>query len=335
LPVSPLRAHRPDNRFCRGEFKLATQHFSLSAGSRTLSVKELARISDDEAADLIKQARWPDGPKCPKCSAGGAYTYASRAIWKCKACAHQFSVTSGTIFQAAKLSNHDLIMGIGLFAIGAKGISALRLSHYLDIQYKSALGFCRALRESIFRQQQSVVLNGEVEIDGAYFGGHLRHENSVRDGRRYRQPFTRYENRRVVVVLRQRGGGTLTFVGTKESDALPFISEHIAPGTKIYVDGAQAWGRLAILFATLKINHSNIFSVGDVSTNYAESYFSLLRRCCLGVHHHISGDDLHLYAAETAWRLDTNKRDSRERFYALLKLSFQEQRSAPALPQVA
>ena len=42
-------------------------------------------------------------PFCPRCGCVGVYTFKTRALFKCKACDHQFSVTSGTIFASRKL----------------------------------------------------------------------------------------------------------------------------------------------------------------------------------------------------------------------------------------
>ena len=61
---------------------------------------------EDEAAEAFKQIRWSatgGDPVCPRCGCLGVYVYKSRALFKCKACKHQFSVTSGTIFASRKL----------------------------------------------------------------------------------------------------------------------------------------------------------------------------------------------------------------------------------------
>jgi hypothetical protein len=74
------------------------QHFLLSAKARTLSLAAVARMSEEEGRDMFRKVRWAatDGePVCPKCGCVVCYEYASRPIFKCKACGHQFSVTSG------------------------------------------------------------------------------------------------------------------------------------------------------------------------------------------------------------------------------------------------
>jgi hypothetical protein len=71
-----------------------------------------------EAYAHLETIRWPQGPRCPHCGAGGAYflqpsagaarrtrTGAStaRRVWKCAACRRQFSVLTGTIWHRTRI----------------------------------------------------------------------------------------------------------------------------------------------------------------------------------------------------------------------------------------
>ncbi len=106
------------------------QHFLLSTAAGTLSLAKVARMSDDEARDAFRQIRWAatqGAPVCPSCGCLAVYSYKSRPVFKCKACEHQFSVTSGTIFASRKLPVRDYLLAIAIFVNGAKGHSALQL----------------------------------------------------------------------------------------------------------------------------------------------------------------------------------------------------------------
>lgn len=127
------------------------QHFLLSAKARTLSVTKVARMSHEEAAATFRAIRWAstDGePTCPRCGCVACYSYATRPIFKCKACGHQFSVTSGTIFANRKLPVRDYLLAIAIFVNAVKGISALQLGRDLDVQYKTAFVLAHKLRET-------------------------------------------------------------------------------------------------------------------------------------------------------------------------------------------
>ena len=56
-----------------------------------------------------------------------------------------------------------------------------------------------------------------------------------------------------------------------------------------------------------RINHKVAFSRDGACTNWAESYFSRLRRAEIGQHHHVSGRYLGAYAVEMAWREDRRR----------------------------
>lgn len=65
------------------------QHFLLSAKARTLSLKDITRMADDEAHERFVAIRFADNggaPFCPRCSCTAVYTYTTRRIWKCKEC---------------------------------------------------------------------------------------------------------------------------------------------------------------------------------------------------------------------------------------------------------
>ena len=284
------------------------QHFLLTAAARMLSLASIFRMSDDQAHETFTAIRFADNGGaafCPRCQCTAVYAYAVRRIWKCKACQYQFSVTSGTIFASRKLAIRDYLAATAIFVNAVKGISALQLGRDLDVQYKTAFVLAHKLREAIGKEQSEAQLSGVVEVDGAYFGGHVKQDNvkANRKDRRYEIP----AKRQSVVVARERGGKTLPFVVAKEVDAVALIRERIAMGSIVHADEAGGWDRLHAYYDVKRINHSVAFSKDGACTNQAESYFSRLRRAELGQHHHISGKYLLAYAVEMAWREDCRR----------------------------
>ena len=283
------------------------QHFLLTAAARTLSLKAIFRMSDDQAHDTFTAIRFADNGGaafCPRCQCTAVYTYAARRIWKCKACNHQFSVTSGTIFASRKLAIRDYLAATAIFVNAVKGISALQLGRDLDVQYKTAFVLAHKLREAISAEQMKAQLSGVVEVDGAYFGGHIKQENQKADRKDRRLASEQTGKRQSVVVARERQGKTLPFVVAKEADAVALIRERIALGSIVHADEAGGWDMLHAFYDVRRINHSVAFSLDGACTNQAESYFSRLRRAEMGQHHHISGKYLAAYAVEMAWRED-------------------------------
>ena len=288
-----------------------SQHFLLSAPARTLSLAKVMRLTDAEAFETFKQVRWPGGkPFCPRCGCVAVYEYKSRRLFKCKGCNAQFSVTTDTIFASRKLPLRDLLAAIAICVNGAKGVSALQLSRDLDCQYKTSYVLCHKIREAIAAEMKGRTLEGQVEVDGAHFGGHVKPENRIEDRQDRRLLENRSGKRRVVVVMRERNGKALPFVCFSESESVPTIRARVAKGSTVYADESRAWDVLHTGYETKRINHKTAYSTPEASTNWAESYFSRLRRAEIGTHHRIAGPYLGQYAAEMAWREDHRRLDN-------------------------
>lgn len=289
-----------------------TQHFLLSAASRTLKLKDIYKAGEEAAYRKFCELRWPetDGEAvCPRCGCCETYDISTRRKFKCKACSHQFSVTSGTIFASRKMDFTDLLAAICIIANAAKGVSAIQLSRDVGCQYKTAFVLAHKIREALADETENAKLSGTVEIDGAYFGGHVRpaNEEKNRVDRRLKRHQT--GKRRVVVALRQRSGRTLSFVRKSEAEGVEIARQRVAQGSEIHADEASHWDTLDAFFPVSRINHSEAYSANGICTNQVESYFSRLRRMVGGQHHHVSGKYLHQYAAHAAW-LEDHRRDS-------------------------
>jgi hypothetical protein len=76
------------------------------------------------------------------------------------------------------------------------------------------------------------------------------------------------------VIMRERNGRALPFVVRKEGDGIPFVREHVEPGTIVYADENREWDRLHASYDARRIYHSAEYSRDDISTNAAEWFFS-------------------------------------------------------------
>ncbi len=293
------------------------QHFLLSAAARTLSLAKVMRLSDDEAFDTFKSIRWAStegAPVCPRCGCLTVYELSDNRRFKCAACRHKFSVTSGTIFASRKLPIRDYLAAIAIFVNGAKGHSALQLSRDLDVQYRTAFVLSHKLREALGAAQHGQTLDGEVEIDGAYFGGYVKPANRKEDRIDRRLAEHQTGKRRVVVVMRERRGQSLPFVFRAEGDAVAKIGDVVASDATVYADEASHWDALHARYLTRRINHTEAYSTAEACTNQAESWFSRIRRAEIGIHHHLAGPYLSAYANEMAWREDNRRVSNGEQY---------------------
>src|SRR5712671_5613624 len=117
-------------------------------------------------------------------------------------------------------------MAIALFCNEVKGKSMLAFSRDLDVQFKTAFVLAHKLREAMASSTKALRVGGEgreAEIDGAYFGGHIRPENLAADRIDRRLTENQTGTRQVVVAMRERGGRTLAQVFRTEADAVAAI----------------------------------------------------------------------------------------------------------------
>ncbi|MGA8499025.1 MAG: IS1595 family transposase [Xanthobacteraceae bacterium] len=294
------------------------QHFLLSAAAKSLSLASIFTMKDADAETTFRRIRWADTngePVCPHC--GGVDAYDCRRLkgaprFRCRACVKDFTITSGTLFASHKLPLRAYLAAIAIFVNEVKGKSALALSRDLSVSYKCAFVLLHKLREAMAAELKGRMIGGEgkvAEVDSGYFGGYVKPANlkSHRVDRRF------YEHqsgkRKAVIVIRERNGNTLPAVFKSEKRALDFIRRRIAPGTIVNADESANWNELHSRFEMKRINHEEAYSLDGACTNWAEEFFSRMRRAEIGHHHHIAGAYLLRYAQEASWRED-NRRSS-------------------------
>ncbi len=306
------------------------QHFLLSRKAKSLSLAQVFRLSDAEAEVMFRQVRWTatDGQAvCPHC--GGLDPYECRRPngslrFRCRACAKDFTVTSGTLFASHKLPLRAYLAAIAIFCNEVKGKSMLAMSRDLGLSYKAAFVLCHKMREAMSEELKGRVIGGEgkeVAIDGAYFGGYVKPANMREDRKDRRLWRNQSGKRRCVIIVRERNGNSLPAVFRSEAQALSFIRSRVAKGTVINADESNAWNDLHARFEMKRINHEEAYSLNGACTNLAEGFFSRMRRAEIGHHHHVAGVYLLRYAQEAAWREDHRRVANGEQVQQVAKLA--------------
>jgi len=313
-----------------------SQHFLLTRAAKTLSLGAVFRMSDAEAEAAFRRVRWPETagkPVCPHC--GGLDAYDCRRPsgaprFRCRACGNDFSVTSGTLFASHKLPLRVYLAAIALFCNEVKGKSALAMSRELCTSYKAAFVLFHKLREAMGEEMRGRIVGGEgeeVEIDGGYFGGYVKPANFKENRRDRRLSENQSGARQCVVIVRERNGHSVPAVFKGESHALDFIKARIAKGSIVHADEAKSWDALHGRFEMRRINHEEAYSADGACTNFAESYFSRLRRAEIGHHHHVAGAYLLRYAQESSWREDHRRMSNGEQVSRIAALAMAKKAS--------
>jgi transposase-like protein len=273
-------------------------------------------MSDAEAEAMFCKVRWSDNegqPVCPHC--GGLDAYDCRRAngaprFRCRACKKDFSITAGTLFASHKLPLRTYLAAIAIFMNEVKGKSMLALSRDLGTSYKTAFVLAHKLREAMAAELKGRTIGGDgkvAEVDAGWFGGYVRPANrrEHRADRRFAE--NKSGKRRAVIIIRERNGNSLPAVFRSEGAALSFIKSRVAKGTVVHADEAGAWNQLHSSFEMKRINHEEAYSLDGACTNWAEEFFSRMRRAEIGHHHHVSGPYLLRFAQEASWREDNRR----------------------------
>ena len=312
------------------------QHFLLSSAAKTLSLAQVFRMSDAEAEAMFCKVRWPDTqgkPVCPHCGGLDAYEVrrATGALrFRCKACKKDFTITSGTLFASHKLPLKGYLAAIAIFMNEVKGKSMLALSRDLGTSYKTAFVLAHKLREAMATELKGRTIggNGKVaEVDAGWFGGYVRPANMKAHRVDRRLGEHQSDKRKAVVIVRERNGNSVPAVFRSEGAALAFIKSRIAKGTIVHADEAQAWNDLHGRFEMKRINHQEAYSLDGACTNWAEEFFSRMRRGEIGHHHHIAGPYLLRFAQEASWREDNRRLSNGEQVNRIAGLAMVSKRS--------
>ena len=169
------------------------QHYLLSSKSKNINLKDILRLTEEDAFHLLKTHRWgnPNNVRdvcCPHCGIRHeAYFLPSRKRWCCKHCKRHFYITTNTAFAFHKVDLVDILAVILMMVNSSKGISAIDVSRNLNLNYKTAFVLCGKVREALFKTRDLSPLSGEVHEDGMLINFTLRPTNFRKNNYKQRQ----------------------------------------------------------------------------------------------------------------------------------------------------
>jgi hypothetical protein len=220
VQATPAQPEKPSRR---------SKSFRSSKDARTASFAWLQGLTEESSWEYLKALRFRanDGePWCTHCGIIKVYPIKKRhGWWVCSdpECKKQFSVTSGTILHGRKLSYVKLVRLVYDFAAAAKGVPALELCLRYESAYRTVWMTLMKLREAMASRRDDVALEGEVEMDAAWFGGKARPKNLAADRRKKENDRRNAEfqrGKRPLMVARQRNGDSVMFAADDESAAV-------------------------------------------------------------------------------------------------------------------
>ncbi|MHB8261780.1 MAG: IS1595 family transposase [Bacteroidia bacterium] len=300
----------------------------------------------------LEKVRRGNTPICAHCEADNVTIRGTRRKFKnkgriareyktpsyhCNSCNRDFTVLSGTIFEASKLPLQKWFALISLMLNARKGVSAMNLMRDLGITYKTA--WFSAMRVRCAMLDQAYMLEGIVEMDEAYFGGKPRKRNvpdnvanlgysgvktdewkggKKKDRRQFNMGRGTKSKVKVVGIV-ERGEKGRVVMKVQDSltgaDLLKTLKRYVnMADTTVMTDDFKSYKTFDKVIQHYSVNHSKkqyvkyIKGIKDsIHTNTVEGVWSIIKNGIRGQYHVLSKKYLPFYLAEAAYKY--NRRD--------------------------
>jgi transposase-like protein len=285
-------------------------------------------ITEADACLYLENLRWNGAAKCPKClstdvhyvapsnvvsrtTAGGSQS--ERRVWRCNPCKKQFSVLTGTIMHATKISVRTWVMVMFEMCGSKNGVAAREVERKYGLNPRTAWHMLHRIREAMSHDDASL-FTGNVVADEVFIGGNPAFRHADKRGVKYAHDKTPV----VTVINAETGEARSTVVPFVDSASLgKVIRDNVDMATTtLHTDafpsyipvGRKMAGHFAVdhkagIYATDKTN----------GTNLCENYFAQLKRGLKGTHIHVDDKHLHRYLAEFDYRYSTCDMNDTER----------------------
>lgn len=268
----------------------------------------------DKCKKAIAQSRWADGDVvCPYCGQHHCHTRKD-GKYICSHCHCTFTVTVGTIFENTKISLVKWFMAMYLISSHKKGVSSAQLARDIHVTQKTAWFILHKVR-SLYAQDDSVALEGEVECDEMYLGG--REKNKHQSKKTEHTQGKSLKTKSAIFGMSERIGRTAAFVvtDTKADTLRTYIQQFCADNAVIFTDESGCYNGLDKFYTHKYINHSELqFSEGRITTNTIEGFWGQFKRMVFGTYHFVSKGYLQAYVDEAVYRWNTRKASESTRF---------------------
>jgi transposase-like protein len=282
----------------------------------------------DVALTFFVGVRWPNGVVCPRCDSDNVGFLGTRRIWKCRACARQFSAKVGTVLEDSAIGLEKWMPALWMLVNCKNGISSYELGRALGVTQKTAWFMLSRLRLALQDKHTGGKLGGDVEIDETFIGGKARNMHKSKLRRLSISMKTPMIGKVAVMGLLERTTEKskskvrlAVIPNTRRKSLEPHIRAHVEPGASVHTDSLWSYAHLSSddTYVHKVIDHAKSYAEGNVHTNGMENFWSLLKRTIKGTY--VSNEPFHLfrYLDEQAFRFNNRGFDDFGRFMLGLK----------------
>lgn len=292
------------------------------------SFSEMLKVLPNETScrNYLELLLWNGQPVCPHCGSKNESHYRLntkgefKGLYKCKDCREMFTVTVGTIFEGSHIDLRKWFIAVYIFSSHKKGISSHQLARDLGITQKTAWFMLGRIRYAFQVKSLKTKMDGVIQADESFVGG--KNKNRHADKKVKESQGRSVKDKTPVLGMIQPGGQVRLEVvpDTKASTLKPVIQKMVADGSIVVTDEWHGYKGLSTQYSHVVINHKeNEYVRGAFHTNSIENFWSLLKRGIYGIYHQVSPKHLYRYCDEFAYRFNSRKSSSTERFDVSLK----------------
>ena len=300
-------------------------------------------ITEADAYRHLEGMRWSGAPVCAHCDGTDVYLIppangvsrktaagkmSERRVWKCRECKRQFSVLTGTIMHATKISVRTWVLVIFDMCASKNGISAREVERRYGVSARSAWHMLHRIRHAMANHGSDTMV-GLLVADETWIGGDPKNDHHYKPQPKPEvfQPGSirpnQHTDKTPVLCLINAETGEARSAVVADVTGKP-LRKAIAQNANIaashlMTDESSSYKAFSSEWLSHQsVNHSKGEYVrGNVSTNMAENFFSQLKRSIDGTHHHVSKEHLSRYLGEFDFRYTTCKLPDVERMAIL------------------
>jgi transposase-like protein len=291
-------------------------------GYMKTTIASLSReiVTEADAYLYLENLRWNGGARCPKCASTDVHyvtpsngvsrtsargTQSERRVWQCNPCRKQFSVLTGTIMHATKISVRTWVLVMFEMCASKNGVAAREIERKYGLNPRTAWHMLHRIREAMSHDDASL-FSGNVVADEVYIGGNPAFRHADKRGPRYS-----HEKTPVVTLIdeetREARSTVVPFVDSKGLGDVIRANVDMAT-TTLHTDSFSSYVPVGRKMAGhYRVDHSaGIYATDKTNgTNLCENYFAQLKRGLKGTHIHVDEKHLHRYLGEFDYRYST------------------------------
>lgn len=277
----------------------------MTSKPKKFGVREFFKRFPDEDACLehVMDVRFGMRHTCRKCGVIDAtfHKIADRKAYACAHCGDHLYPCAGTIFQDSRTPLQIWFYAIFLFVSTRHGVSGRELSRQLGVTVKTGWRIAKQIRDLIGKADNFDMLQGHVELDEAYVGGH-------RPGKRGRGA----AGKTIVMGLKERDGKIMGQVipNVRKDTLRNVVLENVEPGSIVSTDELYSYNLLeGDGYLHGKVSHGKKeWSYYDYRhdavhhVNGVESFWRIFKQSIASTHIHVSQKYMQSYLNEFAFR---------------------------------